>query len=44
MGVLQELSAEHVGQSVILLVHGEDGAVGSACERMLGIVASEGMQ
>lgn len=42
LGILEELCAKHVGQSVVLLVEGEDGAVGCAYESELGMIASDG--
>lgn len=42
LGILEELCAKHVGQSMVLLVEGEDGAVGCAYENELGMIASGG--
>ena len=42
LGILEELCAKHVAQSVVLLVEGEDGAVRCAYENELGMIASSG--
>lgn len=31
MRVLQQMSTEQIGKGVVLLVEGEDGAIGGAC-------------
>lgn len=34
MAILEEFVAEQIGESMIFLVEGEDGGVGSACNRV----------
>jgi hypothetical protein len=43
LGILEELCANHVAQSVVLLVQREDGAVRCACRGGLDMIAPDGI-